>query len=536
MHPVDHVGGFVEITDGVGFTPSFANVSAFDTGDGLVLVDTGSLPLASVVHADIRRWSSAPLHTAVYSHGHIDHVFGVPVWEQEAKEQGWEAPEVIAHHALPARFDRYIFTAGYNTIINRRQFGFKDLNWPTTYRYPDRTYHEVLDLSVGGTDFPLRHEKGETDDHTVTWQADSRVLCCGDLFIWASPNAGNPQKVQRYPREWAQALRRMLTLEAEFLLPGHGLPVVGADRVRQALTDTADLLDSLVDQTLAVMNAGGRLDDAIHSVRAPGRARGAPVSAPGLRRARVHRPHGLAPVRRVVGRQPGHAQAGAASGPWPPSSPPWPGGRASWPSGRSSCWPAPPSGADGDAEGRRRAGRHASAWPAIWPRAPGWPAPPTARCSGPGNRCSPPGPHGPRRPWPAASSTGPPTSRCHESEAETPDRPHAPLSPMRAVRTTRCAATSSFSAGFDSVTAVDSSLTSPSADSTRPRPPKSPPRGAVPAGWPRPPWSVARSSWRAARSPTSASTPAPPRRGAPSTTCGSSSSSPGWWSAASSSC
>jgi glyoxylase-like metal-dependent hydrolase (beta-lactamase superfamily II) len=112
QHPVDHVGGFVEITDGVGFTPSFANVSVFATEDGLVLVDTGSLPLASVVHADIRRWSDAPRHTAVYSHGHIDHVFGVPVWEAEALEQGWAPPEVIAHHALPARFDRYIFTNG----------------------------------------------------------------------------------------------------------------------------------------------------------------------------------------------------------------------------------------------------------------------------------------------------------------------------------------------------------------------------------------------------------------------------------------
>jgi alkyl sulfatase BDS1-like metallo-beta-lactamase superfamily hydrolase len=269
MHPVDHVGGFVEITDGVGFTPSFANVSAFATDDGLVLVDTGSLPLAPVVHRDIRGWSEARLNTAIYSHGHIDHVFGVPVWEEEARAQGWKPPEVIAHHALPARFDRYIFTAGYNTIINRRQFGFTDLNWPTTYRYPDRTYHDTLDLSVGGVDFSLRHEKGETDDHTITWQADTKVLCCGDLFIWASPNAGNPQKVQRYPREWADALRRMLALEAEFLLPGHGLPVVGADRVRQALTDTADLLTSLVDQTLAVMNAGGRLDDAIHSVSPP---------------------------------------------------------------------------------------------------------------------------------------------------------------------------------------------------------------------------------------------------------------------------
>ena len=53
FHPVDHVGGFVEITDGVGFCPSFANDSAFATGDGLFLVDTGSAPLAKLVHDDI---------------------------------------------------------------------------------------------------------------------------------------------------------------------------------------------------------------------------------------------------------------------------------------------------------------------------------------------------------------------------------------------------------------------------------------------------------------------------------------------------
>jgi hypothetical protein len=50
----------------------------------------------------------------------------------------------------------------------------------------------------------------------------------------------------------------MIALEPECLLPGHGLPVVGADRVRQALTDTAELLEALVDQTLQMMNRGGR--------------------------------------------------------------------------------------------------------------------------------------------------------------------------------------------------------------------------------------------------------------------------------------
>ena len=262
-------GELAEIDTGVGFVPSFANVSAFATGDGLVLVDTGSVFVAQSVHRSVRAWSGEPLHTAIYSHGHVDHVFGVPVWEAESAERGWPAPVVVAHRALPARFDRYILTAGYNAVINQRQFGVPGLEWPTVYRYPDTTYDDHLDLEVGSMSFALHHARGETDDHTWTWVPEHRALCCGDLFIWASPNAGNPQKVQRYPRQWAAALRQMLVLEPEVLLPGHGFPVVGSDRVSQALTDTADLLDSLVDQALALMNAGARLDEVIHAVRAP---------------------------------------------------------------------------------------------------------------------------------------------------------------------------------------------------------------------------------------------------------------------------
>jgi glyoxylase-like metal-dependent hydrolase (beta-lactamase superfamily II) len=279
-HPVTHRRGLAEIRDGVAFLPSFANVSAFATGDGLVLVDTGSAFVAAAVHEELRRWCGERLNTAVYSHGHIDHTSGVPVWEAESAERGWPAPVVVAHEALPRRFDRYLLTTGYNEVINQRQFGARGLRWPTEYRYPDRTYRDELRLDIGGATFRLRHEKGETDDHTVTWLAGRKVLCCGDLFIWASPNAGNPQKVQRYPREWAGALRRMAGLGAEYLLPGHGLPVIGADRVRQALGDTAALLESLVEQTLEVMNGGGRLDEAIHSVRPPAELEARPYLRP----------------------------------------------------------------------------------------------------------------------------------------------------------------------------------------------------------------------------------------------------------------
>jgi alkyl sulfatase BDS1-like metallo-beta-lactamase superfamily hydrolase len=126
-----------------------------------------------------------------------------------------------------------------------------------------------LNLTVGGMQIELHHDRGETDDHTWTWVPSKKVLCSGDLFIWAAPNAGNPQKVQRYPIEWARACRKMAALGAEVLLPGHGVPVVGADRVQTALLDTAEMLESLHDQTVTLMNEGARLSDIIHAVRAP---------------------------------------------------------------------------------------------------------------------------------------------------------------------------------------------------------------------------------------------------------------------------
>ena len=106
------------------------------------------------------------------------------------------------------------------------------------------------------------------------WSPARRILFAGDMFIWASPNCGNPQKVQRYARDWAAAFRKMDALEPEMLLPGHGLPIVGAARVHQALSEGAELLESLVEQTLALMNEGARLDDIVHTrarARAPAR-------------------------------------------------------------------------------------------------------------------------------------------------------------------------------------------------------------------------------------------------------------------------
>ena len=263
VRPFSFSGDLVEVTDGVAFIPSFANVTAIEAGGELVLIDTGSPFTADSIHEQVRAWSRVPVSTAIYTHGHIDHVFGVGPFEAEGPVR------VIAHENVPARFDRYRQTAGYNGEINRRQFRLEALEWPTDYRYPDETYRDELPMDIGGRHFELHHGKGETDDATWVFIPEDKILCCGDFFIWAAPNAGNPQKVQRYPAEWALALRAMVALNAEVLLPGHGVPIVGADRVRSALEDTAELLESLVDQTLQQLNAGATLDSILHTVRVP---------------------------------------------------------------------------------------------------------------------------------------------------------------------------------------------------------------------------------------------------------------------------
>jgi glyoxylase-like metal-dependent hydrolase (beta-lactamase superfamily II) len=268
-HPFASSGELAELQPGLAFVDAFANSAAVDTTDGLVVVDTSGVFHARQVHETIRRWSSSRLDTAVFTHGHIDHVFGVELYEDEARTNGWTPPRVIAHEAIGARFDRYILTAGYNAVINQRQFKAPGLRWPTEYRRPDETYRDEMTISVGGETFKLFHDRGETDDATWVWSPGRKVLFAGDMFIWASPNCGNPQKVQRYARDWAIAFRKMLALQPEAMLPGHGLPIVGTDRVRQALTDGAELLESLVHQTLALMNDGARLDDIVHTVQAP---------------------------------------------------------------------------------------------------------------------------------------------------------------------------------------------------------------------------------------------------------------------------
>jgi len=267
-----------ELADGVALIESFSHVVVVDTGDGLVAFDSSGAHTGAAVVESLRGWSGEPVDTLVYTHGHVDHVGGSRAFAADADANGRQRPRVLGHEHVDRRFDRYDYTAGYNRVINMRQFGgaavaastARDTPFlPVGTLRPDLTYDDRLTERIGDVEFDFRHCLGETDDHTWTWIPQHKMISAGDQFIWNFPNCGNPQKVQRYPLEWAESLRAMAAMDAELFVPAHGLPIAGADRIRRCLDTVASTLEVLVADVVSAMNAGAVLDEILNEVSVP---------------------------------------------------------------------------------------------------------------------------------------------------------------------------------------------------------------------------------------------------------------------------
>jgi alkyl sulfatase BDS1-like metallo-beta-lactamase superfamily hydrolase len=268
-----HLGEPKPVTEGVAFFPALGNSSAFLGESGILIVDTAQERFTPNVLSALRgNYSKAPIKAIVYTHGHIDHVTGAEAIIAESEKRRDRRPHIFAHRDLPRRFDRYRLLAAQNNHINRIQFNLPADARPFTdakLTYPDTIYDEGLTTTVGGTIFEFHHCRGETDDETWVWCPSKRVLCTGDTFVWCSPNAGNPYKVQRYALDWARGLEQMAALRPLHLLPGHGPPMSGEGEIQEALLTTASFLRSIHDQVVAAMNEGKWLEDIIREINWP---------------------------------------------------------------------------------------------------------------------------------------------------------------------------------------------------------------------------------------------------------------------------
>jgi alkyl sulfatase BDS1-like metallo-beta-lactamase superfamily hydrolase len=242
------------------------NAVLFETDEGLVLVDVGMGPGGPAIVDAIRSVSDKPLHTLVYTHGHVDHANGA--WA--LMEAGLAPQHVVAHEAITERFERYIGLRGslahYMSQPEDQLPAGRDY-----YVWPTATFDDRLELEIGGETFVLQHHKGETDDHLYAWVPSRGALASADFYQGFLPNAGNGKRVQRHVAEWIVALREMADLEPRVLLPAHGEASTDTAEIQRNFRALADALEHIRNHTLAGLNAGLRKDEIFGSLDWPER-------------------------------------------------------------------------------------------------------------------------------------------------------------------------------------------------------------------------------------------------------------------------
>jgi alkyl sulfatase BDS1-like metallo-beta-lactamase superfamily hydrolase len=246
------------------------NAVIVKTVEGLVIIDTGMSPAGPALYDAARKVSDLPVHTIIYTHGHVDHSYGT--W---AFIEAGETPQIVAHENILDRFKRYLRLRGsiaknMSQPLEQLPAADSDIIWPTI------TFNDSLNLEIGNELFVLKHHKGETDDQLYVWIPGRKILASADYYQGFLPNAGNGKRVQRYVGDWAIALQEMAGLKAEVLLPGHGNVLEGKERIGENLSILAETLLFIESYTIDGLNNGLRKDQIFQSIVLPDRLRDHP--------------------------------------------------------------------------------------------------------------------------------------------------------------------------------------------------------------------------------------------------------------------
>ena len=251
----------VPLGDGIFMSRGISNSYLVTTNDGDVLINTGMYKEAEEIKRRFGEVSSNPIRVIVFTQGHADHVGG---WSQ------FDAPgiETIAHanHADVREYWRRL--QPYYTGRSGKLWSRDVINVDPSYQPPEpvvaTTFLDSHTFTLGGRRFELYSTPGgETTDSLVAWLPEDRTLFTGNLMGPLFGHVPNLYTVRgdkyRSAIAYIHALDRVLGLEPEVLITGHGDPVRGAEEVERRVRQVRDATEYLRDRTIEGMNAGVNL-------------------------------------------------------------------------------------------------------------------------------------------------------------------------------------------------------------------------------------------------------------------------------------
>ncbi|HZP49116.1 MAG TPA: MBL fold metallo-hydrolase [Vicinamibacterales bacterium] len=217
------------------------------------LVDTGLPGYSASVRREGERRFGTPPAGILLTHGHFDHVGGLP-----ALAEAWGAP-VYAHPLeLPYLTGRSSYPPPDPTVGGGAQ------SWlsPLFPRGPIDLDGRIRMLPEGGNvpglvDWTWLRTAGHAPGHVSFYREGDRTLIAGDAVVTTKQESTISVLLQRervwrppayYTCDWAAARRSVETiaaLEPEVLATGHGHALRGA-AMREGLRELADRFDTLM--------------------------------------------------------------------------------------------------------------------------------------------------------------------------------------------------------------------------------------------------------------------------------------------------
>ena len=216
------------------------------TKEGVLVVDAlTTYKLGKELVQTIRSVTDKPIKFAVVTHYHTDHFYGVGA----LKEAG---AVVIAHEWA---FDYISDPSSWNFYEARKKI-LKEHMDGTDMVPPDITT-QALDIHLADLTVQVRHYcKGHTSGDLIVWIPSKKVLFSGDLvFDGRIPFLGSGNS-----KSWLTCLDKIMELDAEILLPGHGVPMIGKEKIKDRVKWTRDYIHNLRQTIRRMIEEGKDID------------------------------------------------------------------------------------------------------------------------------------------------------------------------------------------------------------------------------------------------------------------------------------
>lgn len=176
------------------------NVGVLRTDEGSIVVDTMTFALQGREIRDRAEALAGPVRAIVNTHYHLDHTHGNPAFASGLKVVSTARTRAY----LDALDAEYWSGAASGTL-------------------PNETFDTEHTLKLGGKTLRLLHlGRGHTDGDLVVHFVEDRVVHTGDLFF----NGRYPNidlEAGGSVQEWSATIDRILELDFDQVIPGHGL-------------------------------------------------------------------------------------------------------------------------------------------------------------------------------------------------------------------------------------------------------------------------------------------------------------------------